>query len=34
MKCVELFPSYWLFVVDQSWDDYPGSLGVEAWQAR
>ena len=28
-----VFPSYWLFGFNQTWDDYPGSLGVEAWQA-
>ena len=33
-KCIVFFSGYWLFGVDQSWDDNPGGLGVEAWQAR
>jgi len=33
MTFVEFFPGYWLFGVNQSWDDYPGSMDVGAWQA-
>jgi len=33
VKCVEFFPDNWLFGVNQSGDDYPGDMSVEAWQA-